>query len=153
MGRLYGSFDVAPFQFYVISPLGAFLKRDGSKIRVIRDLSYPAVDYSLQYASVDDAVALCVKCKPKIPYLAKLDLKDAYKHIAVQPADWHLLGFKWHEQIYFSKEVFNSTCSQSGNQVDGLPLNLHNTDARGYRFVLGTALFYTLSCPVNLLAK
>ena len=29
-------------------------------------------------------------------------------------------------------EVFNSTCLPSGNLVDGLPLDLHNTDAVGY---------------------
>ena len=29
-------------------------------------------------------------------------------------------------------QVFNSTCLPSGNLVDGLPLDLHNTDAIGY---------------------
>ena len=96
MGRLYGPFTDSPFVNYVISPLGAFLKRDSSKVRLIHDLSYPAVgsvnasidpdDYSLQYTSVDDAVALCIKYKPKIPFLAKIYLMDAYKHIAVHPA-------------------------------------------------------------------
>ena len=32
----------------------------------------------------------------------------------------------------FELEVFNSTGPPSGNMVDGLPLDLHNTDARGY---------------------
>ena len=46
------------------------------------------------------------------------------------------------EKMKLWREVFNSTCLPSGNLVDGLPLDLHNTDARGYWFVLGRALKY-----------
>ena len=30
------------------------------------------------------------------------------------------------------RRIFNSTCLPSGNLVDGLPLDSHNTDARGF---------------------
>ena len=36
------------------------------------------------------------------------------------------------EKIKYFGEVFNSTCLPSGNLVEGLPLDLHNTDARGF---------------------
>ena len=103
LGRLYGPFDSPPFSDYVISPLGAFLKRDGVKVRVIHDLSYPhgksvnamidPEEFSLHYASIDSAVEACHKFT--YPYLSNIDLKDAYKHIGVSPEDWHLLGFRW----------------------------------------------------------
>jgi len=115
-GRLYGPFTEPPFQFYISSPLGAFIKRNSDKIRLIHDLSFPALgsvngdidpeQFSLHYSSVDDAAALCLQ--HAAPWLAKLDLKDAYKHVLVHPDDWHLLGFHWGHRdgaplLYFSK--------------------------------------------------
>lgn len=115
-GKLMGPFREPPFDSYILSPLGAFVKRDKSKIRLIHDLSYPhgqsvndlidAEEYSLQYESVDSAVRACRVYS--FPYLSKIDLQDAYKAIAVRPEDWHLLGFSWglpggESHIYFSK--------------------------------------------------
>ena len=115
-GKLYGPFPSPPYSEYIISPLGAFLKRDKVKVRVIHDLSYPhstsvnssidPEDYSLHYSSVDDAVSAIRQVRD--PYLCNLDLKDAYKAIGVHPADWHLLGFRWDldgqgDQYFFSK--------------------------------------------------
>ena len=103
LNRLHGPFITPPYEHYVISPLGAFLKRDGVKVRVIHDLSYPhgravnsSIDpeaYSLYYTSIDNAVDAC-RNRDR-PFLCKIDLKDAYKHVGVAPRDWHLLGFKW----------------------------------------------------------
>ena len=116
MGKLHGPFRHSPYTNYIISPLGAFLKHDKQKVRVIHDLSYPHSnsvnscidpnDYSLQYSSVDDAVKAINKLSD--PVLCKIDLKDAYKAIGVHPQDWPLLGFRWDldgsgEQLYFSK--------------------------------------------------
>ena len=102
-GKLYGPFSVSPFPHHIISPLGAFLKRDGHSIRLIHDLSFPRgasvnsdIDpeqFSLQYASVDCAVKACRRYSA--PVLSKIDIKDAYKAIGIAPADWHLMGFKW----------------------------------------------------------
>ena len=33
--------------------------------------------------------------------LAKLDLKDAYRHILVCSMDWNLLGFHWIGKFYY----------------------------------------------------
>ena len=119
-GRVLGPLKNPPFQNYIVSPLGAFLKRDGSKVRVIHDLSYPVHDsvnasidpndFSLKYASIDDAVRMCKHYKEP-PYFAKIDLKDAYKHVPVQKADWHMLGVKWPDErgnfYYYFYKVLN----------------------------------------------
>ena len=115
-GKVLGPFTQPPFQNYIVSPLGAFLKRDGIKIRLIHDLSFPKSssvniaispeDYSLQYSSIDNAIAACNAFED--PYVSNIDLKDAYKAIGVHKNDWHLLGFKWSlpgvgGPYYFSK--------------------------------------------------
>ena len=105
MGRLHGPFSNPPYQAYIISPLGAIKKKDSEKIRLIHDLSYPAkgsvnalidpTEFSLKYASIDDAVAHCNNFSDHPPFLAKLDLQDAFKFIRIHPEDWHLMGFSW----------------------------------------------------------
>ena len=116
LGRLHGPFSESPFEFCIVSPLGAFLKRDRVKVRLIHDLSYPqgrsvnsAIDpdeYSLHYTSVDNAVEACGRVDHAV--LANIDLKDAYKSVGVRPDDWHLLGFSWDlpgvgPRLYFSR--------------------------------------------------
>ena len=117
-GRLYGPFSEPPFQNFIVSPLGAFTKRNSSKIRLIHDLSFPhkksvndlidKEEFSLSYSSVEDASHVCRGLGPGPVYMAKLDLENAFKHIFVDPADWHLLGFSWPDpdgcnKFYFSK--------------------------------------------------
>ena len=85
-------------------------KRDGTKkVRVVHNLSYPVktgrsvneavTDVPLRIQSFDDAAA-AVRRLGKGCYLIKLDVKQAYKQIAVRPEDWHLLGFKWLDEYY-----------------------------------------------------
>ena len=105
LGRLHGPFSSPPYQAYIVSPLGAFQKRDSDKIRLIHDLSFPAqgsvnslidpAEFSLKYASIDDAVAFCNSFTLSPPFMAKLDLQDAFKFIYISPEDWHLMGFSW----------------------------------------------------------
>lgn len=133
-GRLFGPFTVPPFKEYVISPLGAIPKRGSSKVRLIHDLSFPpnksvndAIDsdeFSLSYTSIDDAIEL-INSFPtgSAIHMAKLDLQDAFKHVVVNPLDWHLLGFTWPSidrvnQFYFSK-VLNFGLRSSPALFDG----------------------------------
>ena len=117
-GRLHGPFVTPPYDKFIISPLGAFQKRGSHKIRLIHDLSYPhkgsvnssisKEEFSLSYASVDDAASICRELGPTPVFMAKLDLENAFKHIMVDCRDWHLLGFSWPDsegcnQFYFSK--------------------------------------------------
>ena len=117
-GRLHGPFTNPPFDSYIISPLGAFKKRGSQKIRLIHDLSFPnkgsvnslisKEEFSLSYASVDDAADICRELGPAPVYMAKLDLENAFKHVMIDCQDWHLMGFSWPDvdgvnQFYFSK--------------------------------------------------
>ena len=117
-GRLLGPFEAPPFDNYIISPLGAFTKKNSSKVRLIHDLSFPKVgsvnslikkeEFSLNYSSVDDAASICRALGPGPVYMAKMDLENAFKHVLVDSRDWHLLGFSWPNsngcnRYYFSK--------------------------------------------------
>ena len=51
-------------------------------------------------------VYYCRRCNPDIlkyeqhTFLAKVDIKSAFRQIPVHPADRHLLGMRWHKQVY-----------------------------------------------------
>ena len=101
--KLLGPFVTPPFPSYIVFPLRAFLKKDGIKIRLIHDLSYPSAEsvniaistdeFFLQYSSVEDAVRAFNSLDNSI--LSNIDLKDAYKAIGIAKDDWHLLGLRW----------------------------------------------------------
>ena len=103
-GSIQGPYDTVPHNFRS-SPLGAFMKKGKTKIRVIHDLSWPPdksvndgidkEDYSVSYASVSDAVSMCSQYKT--PWLAKCDLADAYLSCPVQENDRDKIGFTWQE--------------------------------------------------------
>ncbi len=40
------------------------------------------------------------------PYISKQDIASAFTHIIVHHSDWHLLGFKWQNNYYFSMCLF-----------------------------------------------
>ena len=91
------------------SPLGAAPKKDGT-VRVVLDLSSPKGfsvndginknDYSVSYSSFDDAVKLVTRLGRNC-FMAKLDIKHAFRLCPVHPDDWHLLGYNWKERFYF----------------------------------------------------
>lgn len=123
-GRMVGPFSEPPLPNFVASPLGAFQKKRSGKIRVIHDLSWPPgksvndfIDPEqcrLQYATIDEVVENCRKLGPGPVYMAKLDLKEAFKHIVVRPSDWHLLGSTWDPAQFGlagSKEYWFSTAT------------------------------------------
>ena len=102
-GSIEGPFEIDDSMVTRTSPLGAFQKKGSTKIRVIHDLSWPPgesindgidkSDYSVMYASVNDAVKLCEKFEK--PWLAKYDLADAYLSIPVCNSDKEKIGFIW----------------------------------------------------------
>lgn len=56
-------------------------------------------DFSLCYASVDDAVRLLLALRTGAQ-MAKVDLKAAFRMIPVRKQDWELLGIQWHGMFY-----------------------------------------------------
>ena len=83
----------------IVSPLGLVPKSDGGH-RLIHDCSAPSGkclnDYSLQldkckYESVDSAVDLLKQGN----FLAKIDIKSAYRGVAISPDSYHATGLQW----------------------------------------------------------
>ena len=93
LGR-YITCDNIPF---IVSSLGAIPKTE-KRVRLIHDLSQPdgepnryAVDTSVCYATIDDAVRLIVPGS----FLGKLDLSSAYRSVPIHPTCFPLTGLQW----------------------------------------------------------
>ena len=54
---------------------------------------------SLTYITIDDAI-LNILESSKDTMLAKIDIKSSFRLLPVHPADRHLLGMRWKDQIY-----------------------------------------------------
>ena len=100
-----------------LSPLNSVPKKDSSERRVFVDLRFPegeSVNFgflkdgylgntiSVSYLKVDDLIHL-IKLKGQGCMIFKRNLKRAYRQLAVDPADIHLLGYKWRGHVYFDR--------------------------------------------------
>ena len=107
-GRVLGPFATPPLPRQRCSGLGAVPKKDG-RWRMILHFSAPVgssindfidkEEYSLHYASVDDAVHSLLTLGPGA-MMAKVDLKSDFRMVPVHPTDWELLGMHWREKLY-----------------------------------------------------
>ena len=107
--RVAGPFDVPPLPNLQCHPVGMVPKKHSTDWRTIYHLSYPEGDsindyipkdpYSLQYVRVDDAIRIIKSLGPG-SFMAKTDLKSAFRLIPVHPGNWHLLGIYWQSQYY-----------------------------------------------------
>ena len=112
-GTLQVLFQCPPFTPFQCSPLGAVPKKDGT-FRIILDLSFPrgfAVnegisreEFSVRYSSFDEAVLLVHGLGPNA-FMAKLDIKHAFRLCPVHPSQWGLLGFCWNQQFFFDTRL------------------------------------------------
>ena len=109
LGRVAGPFPSPPLPQLQCHPLGVIPKKHSTEWRTIYHLSYPEGDsindfipkdaYTLQYVRVDDAIGILLSLGPGA-YMAKTDLKSAFRLIPIHPDDWHLLGIYWQSQFY-----------------------------------------------------
>ena len=109
MGRVAGPFSFPPLHNLQCHPVGVVPKKHSSECRTIYPLSYPEGDsindhipkdpYSLQYVRVDDAISILKSLGPG-SYMAKTDLKSAFRLIPIHPDDWNLLGIYWKAHYY-----------------------------------------------------
>ena len=110
LGRIKGPFLKEPLPNTRVSPLGMVPKKgeDGSFTgwQKITHLSYPRkgefgsikggidpADTKVKYQLFDEAVKLCVQLGTE-GYLAKSDLKSAFRQLPIHSTDLHLLGFR-----------------------------------------------------------
>ena len=99
--RLAGPFSSPPFPIFRISPLGLVPKKVEGEFRLIHHLSYPrgsslndgiSSDYTtVSYATVENAIGLIKSVGPNC-FLAKTDVKNAFRLIPIRPEDYDLLG-------------------------------------------------------------
>ena len=112
-GRYGGPFSDKPFPKFQISPLKLHPKKEQGKFRLIHNLSAPYDEKSInenicnentsvQYASIQDAITIIQQLGPHC-YMAKSDIKSAYRLIPVSPADYPKLGLKFDGFYYFDK--------------------------------------------------
>ena len=112
-GHTRGPFRNTPFHPFHCSPLGAVLKPDKS-IRLILDLSYPQEgaintgilpeECSVVYSKFDDAVDI-IRSQGQAAFMAKLDIKSAFRLLPVRREDWPLLGYCWKGHYYFDTQL------------------------------------------------
>ena len=114
-GRLLGPIPPHLALFVHTNPLGLVPKpHQSNKWRLICDLSSPTHHSvndgispevcSLRYASVQDAVNV-IQTLGQGTQLVKLDIKDAYRIVPVHPADYHLQGIAWRDNIYIDRAL------------------------------------------------
>jgi hypothetical protein len=111
--HIAGPFKQSPFRHYVCSPLKTVPnKGNATKFRIIHHLSYPhgrsinsfTADWPCSLAGFDHAVRI-VRVLGQGCYMAKVDVKAAYRCIPVRPADWPLLGMHWQGWFYFHRTL------------------------------------------------
>ena len=110
VGRYGGPFNEIPFKNYVQSPIGLVPKDGGLKTRLIFHLSHkfkngnesinfwtPTEKCKVKYFDLDDAVANALHLKSQGAeqiYMAKTDLRAAYRGLPIRKQDWGLLVMK-----------------------------------------------------------
>ena len=127
-GRIAGPFTLPPFARFRISPLGVVPKKSPGEYRMIHHLSYPkgnsvndGIDESftsVSYATIDDAIT-CIKRSGIGSFMAKTDVKNAFRIIPIHPGDYHLLGIQWRGLYYFDK-CMPMGCSSSCKTFEAL---------------------------------
>ena len=157
-GRIVGPFSSPPFNLFISSPLGVVPKKTPGEFRIIHHLSYPAGtsvnDFipsetaSVQYASIGDAISL-IKSIGQGSYMAKTDIKSAFRIIPVHPNDYHLLGMKWND-LYFFDRCLPMGCSSSCAIFEAFSTSLewiatHKLRASGVLHILDDFLFIAKS--------
>lgn len=109
--RIIGPYAKSPWKHYHSSPIFTVSKKGNpGKLRVVHHLSYPRnrnlsvndwiKDWPCVLGRFNQAVKMVCELDRDC-YMAKMDIKAAYRLIAVRPADWPLLAFTWREKIYF----------------------------------------------------
>ena len=162
--RLAGPFTTPPFHPFRVSPLGLVPKKIFGEFRLIHHLSFPrgssvnngiaTENTSVHYATVADAIRLIKFAGPGC-FLAKNDVKNAFRIIPIRPSDHYLLGMKWRGIYYFD------CCLPMGAASSCKPLKflvlrfngLLNTGSISNMFYIYLMIFYSLRplmTPVRL---
>lgn len=110
--RIAGPYSSPPFPHFRISPLGLVPKKTEGEFRLIHHLSFPQGSSlndgisseftSVSYATVEDAIHI-IRTVGHGCFMAKTDIKNAFRIIPIQPQDYHLLGICWRGFYYYDR--------------------------------------------------
>ena len=111
LGRMLGPFSEKPISTLRISPIGLVLKPDNGW-RLITHFSFP-VYYSVndfiddtyckvKYSSFDNVLEM-ISSLGKGTELARVDIRQAFRLLIVNPADFDLLGIQFDNKYYIDK--------------------------------------------------
>ncbi|XP_073249624.1 uncharacterized protein [Porites lutea] len=119
--RLAGPFQSPPLSPFWISPLGLVLKKVQGEFRLIHQLSFPtgfsvnngiSSDHtSVKYATIDEAIQLIKSAGPGC-FVAKTDVKNAFRIIPIHPDDYGLFRMQW-RGLYYYDRCMPMGCSSS----------------------------------------
>ena len=111
-GRLVGPSTTPQFRNFRTSPVGLIPKKDSNEYRLIHHLSFAegslVNDFILdccatvRYASIRDA-SKSIKCIRPGCFMAKTDIKSAFRIIPIHPVDYSLPGVKWDHMYNFDR--------------------------------------------------
>ena len=109
LGRVAGPYPLPPLPNFQCHPVDVVPKKHSTKWRTIYHLSYPPGDsindhipkgpFCLSYVRVDNAIHI-LQSLGKGAFMAKPDLKSAFRLIPIHPNDWSLLGVYRQSQYY-----------------------------------------------------
>ena len=112
LGRIAGPFDSPPFPNLQCSPIGLVPKHEPNSFRLIHHLSFPSgesindfiakCDCAVRYTSFDQAVGMVMEAGHGA-WMAKSDIKSAFRLLPVSPTDYELLGFRFNGEYYYDK--------------------------------------------------
>ena len=133
-GHTVGPFAHPPMTPFRCNPLGAREKPDGS-VRLLLDLSQPdgesvnahiaRSEFTVQYTSMDQAIAHVFSVGPRDALLAKADLQHAFRLIPVLPSQRWLLGYQWDGRYFYDVRLpfgLRSACSLFTDLADVLAI-------------------------------
>ena len=94
-----GNYIITSAKPTIVSALGAIPKPDSTELRLIHDCSRPhgqaLNDYvsvnSFKFQSLDEAIG---RLRPGY-YMAKIDLRHAYRSVPIHPSNYTATGLKW----------------------------------------------------------
>ena len=165
-GRIVGPLTNAPFPDFRTSPIGIVPKKTPNEVRLIQHLSYPSGfsvndnipdDCStVHYATINQAVKIVQRLGVGC-FMAKTDIKSAFRIIPIHPQDYSLLGIKWADKYYFDRCLpmgCSSSCAIFETCSTALEwLSLHKLRASAVLHILDDFLFVAPSaekCEADL---
>ena len=152
-GRILGPYTEPPLQSATYSPLYVIPKSEPGKFRLIHDLSKPKGTSvndnipdslkSVQYCSVMDVAKFLQEQKVKGDgqyYMAKIDLKDAYRVCPINKEHWQYLGMKYEDKLFIDTCLpmgLGTSCAIFSAISDSLCWLFHvkNPDCKFYNYI------------------